>query len=400
MRSRDFLRLITQSVVSHRLRSSLTALGIGIGVTSVVLLTSIGEGLNRYIVEQFTQFGTHTLSINPGKTNTFGISPGVLNSTRPLSLDDAAALEHAPYVLHSVPVVSGSASVEGNGRERTVNVFAVGPAFDQAFKFDIALGTFLPADDLDRARPVAVLGAKVHRELYRDGANPLGERIRVGGERYRVVGVMESKGDMVGFDLDDTVYIPAARGLELFNRRGLLEIDVLYADKAPIEEVVDGIKRILVARHGGEDFTITTQQQMLDVLGSIIGVLTLGVAALGGISLLVGGVGIFTIMTISVRERTEEVGLLRAIGARRSAVAQLFVGEAMLLSAIGGVGGLALGVAIVVVTHWALPSMPARIAPLYVALAIGIAVAIGLIAGVLPARAAARLEPLDALRAE
>jgi putative ABC transport system permease protein len=139
---------------------------------------------------------------------------------------------------------------------------------------------------------------------------------------------------------------------------------------------------------------------MLDVLGSIIGVLTLGVAALGGISLLVGGVGIFTIMTIAVRERTEEVGLLRAIGAKRSAVAQLFVGEAMLLSAIGGVGGLALGVAIVVLTHWALPSMPARIAPLYVALAIGIAVAIGLIAGVLPARAAARLEPLDALRAE
>src|SRR5262252_1544992 len=399
MRSGDFLRLVTQSVVAHRLRSTLTALGIGIGVTAVVLLTSIGEGLNRYIVEQFTQFGTHTLSINPGKTSTFGISPGVLNSTRPLSLDDAAAIEHAPYVLHSVPVVSGSASVEGNGRERSTNIFAVGPAFDQAFKFDIALGTFLPADELERARPVAVLGAKVYRELYRDGANALGERIRVGGERYRVVGVMESKGDMVGFDLDDTVYIPAARGLELFNRQGLLEIDVLYADKAPIEEVVDGIKRILVARHGGEDFTVTTQQQ-LDVLGSIIGVLTLGVAALGGISLLVGGVGIFTIMTIAVRERTEEVGLLRAIGARRSAVAQLFVGEAMLLSAIGGVGGLALGIAIVVVTHWALPSMPARIAPLYVALAIGIAVAIGLIAGVLPARAAARLEPLDALRAE
>jgi putative ABC transport system permease protein len=204
----------------------------------------------------------------------------------------------------------------------------------------------------------------------------------------------------VGFDLDDTVYIPAARGLELFNRRGLLEIDVLYADNAPIEEVVDGIRRILVARHGGEDFSVTTQQQMLDVLGSIIGVLTLGVAALGGISLLVGGVGIFTIMTIAVRERTEEIGLLRAIGARRSRIAQLFVGEAMLLSAIGGGGGLALGVGIVVVTHWALPSMPARIAPLYVVLAIAISVAIGLIAGVLPARAAARLEPLDALRAE
>jgi putative ABC transport system permease protein len=139
---------------------------------------------------------------------------------------------------------------------------------------------------------------------------------------------------------------------------------------------------------------------MLDVLGSIIGVLTLGVAALGGISLLVGGVGIFTIMTIAVRERTQEIGLLRAIGARRSAVAQLFIGEAMLLSAIGGAGGLALGIGIVVLARVALPSMPATISPLYVALAIVIAVTIGLIAGLLPARAAARLEPLDALRTE
>ena len=175
----------------------------------------------------------------------------------------------------------------------------------------------------------------------------LGERIRVGGQRYRVVGIMESKGDMVGIDLDDTVYIPAARGLELFNRQGLLEIDVLYAEDAPVEEVVAGIKRILAARHGAEDFTVVTQQQMLDVLGSIVDVLTLGVAALGGISLLVGGVGIFTIMTIAVRERTQEIGLLRAIGARRSRIAQLFLGEAMLLSAIGGAGGLALGMGIV-----------------------------------------------------
>ena len=224
--------------------------------------------------------------------------------------------------------------------------------------------------------------------------------IRVGGQRYRVVGVMESKGDMVGIDLDDTVYIPAALGLELFNRQGLLEIDVLYAEDAPVDEVIDGIERILAARHGAEDFTVVSQQQMLDVLGSIVGVLTLGVAALGGISLLVGGVGIFTIMTIAVRERTQEIGLLRAIGARRSRIAQLFVGEAMLLSAVGGIGGLSLGIGIVLLTQWALPSMPATISPLYVALSLALAVVIGLVAGVLPARSAARLEPLDALRAE
>jgi putative ABC transport system permease protein len=399
VRSDDFLRFITRTIVSHRLRSALTALGIGIGVTAVVLLTSIGQGLNTYMVEQFTQFGTTTLAVQPGKSSTFGISPGVLNSVRPLSLADAEALARAPHVLHSVPIVAGSASVEGRGRERSVTVYAVGPDFDKAFKFDVSIGTFLPPDELERARDVAVLGAELHAELF-GSANPLGERIRIGGDRYRVVGVMEPKGEMVGIDLDDTVYIPAARGLEMFNRQGLLEIDVLYAEHAPVDEVVAGIRRILTARHGGEDFTIVTQQQMLDVLGSIVDVLTLGVAALGGISLLVGGVGIFTIMTIAVRERTQEIGLLRAIGARRARIAQLFVGEAMLLSAAGGIGGLLVGISIVVLADWAVPALPATLSPLYVALALFIAVAIGLAAGVLPARHAARLEPLDALRAE
>jgi putative ABC transport system permease protein len=399
VRARDFAMLVSQSVIAHRLRSGLTALGIGIGVTAVVLLTSIGQGLNTYMVEQFTQFGTTTVQIQPGKMSTFGISPGVLNSVRPLSLADAEALERAPHVLNSVPVVAGSASVEGHGRERSVTVYAVGPDFDTAFGFDVAIGEFLPHDEFERARNVAVLGAKLHAELY-GGDNPLGDRIRVGGQRYRVVGVMESKGQMVGIDLDDTVYIPALRGLEMFNRQGLLEIDVMYAEDAPVDEVVAGIRRILTARHGGEDFTVVTQQQMLDVLGSIVDVLTLGVAALGGISLLVGGVGIFTIMTIAVRERTQEIGLLRAIGSRRSRIAQLFVGEAMLLSAIGGVGGLLPGFAIVGFVRVALPAVPATLSPLYVVLALAIAVVIGLLAGVLPARSAARLEPLDALRAE
>jgi putative ABC transport system permease protein len=381
------------------MRSILTALGIGIGVTAVVLLTSIGEGLNTYMVGQFTQFGTTTIQITPGKVSTFGISPGALNSVRPLSLADAEALERAPHVLSSVPVVAGSASVEGRGRERSVTVYAVGPDFDKAFRFDVAVGEFLPHDDFERARNVAVLGAGLHAELY-GGANPLGDRIRVGGLRYRVVGVMESKGQMVGIDLDDTVYIPAARGLELFNRQGLLEIDVQYAENAPVEEVVAGIRRILIARHGAEDFTIITQQQMLDVLGSIVDVLTLGVAALGGISLLVGGVGIFTIMTIAVRERTAEIGLLRAIGATRTRIAQFFLSEAILLAAVGGLLGLLLGLIIVLGARLVVPGLPVSLSPVYAAVAEAIAILIGLVAGVLPARHAAALEPLDALRTQ
>jgi len=395
----DLIRLTLQSIAAHRMRSILTALGIGIGVTAVVLLTSIGEGVHRYVVEQFTQFGTNTIGIQPGKASTLGINMNVFNSIRPLSLADAEAVARAPYVLHSVPSVSGSASIEARGRERTVNVFAVGPEFDQAFKFEVASGEFLPPDDLERARSVAVVGATVHRELYR-GENALGDRIRIGGSRFVVIGVMESKGQMLGFDLDDSVFIPTASGLELFDRQGLQEIDVLYADSAPIDEVVAGITRILSARHGGEDFTIITQQQMLDVLGSIVEVLTLGEAALGGISLRVGGVGIYTIMTIAVRERTAEIGLLRAIGATRARIAQFFLSEAILLAAVGGLLGLVLGLVIVLGARLAVPGLPVSLSPFYATVAELIAIFIGLVAGVLPARHAAALEPLDALRTQ
>jgi putative ABC transport system permease protein len=381
------------------MRSSLTALGIGIGVLAVSLLTAIGEGVNTYVVEQFTQFGTTTVNVQPGQARTMGISPSVLNSIRPLTLDDSIALERAPYVLYSVPSVSGSGSVEGNRRERTVNIFGVGPGFDSAFKFNVSRGTFLPDDELERARQVVVLGSTVAEELYGSG-NPLGQRVRVGGERYRVVGIMESKGEMLGIDLDDSVYIPAARGLEMFNRTGLQEINLLYAEGAPVDEVVAGIRRILMARHGSEDFTILTQAQMLDVLGSIIDVLTLGVGALGGISLLVGGVGIFTIMTIAVRERREEIGLLRAIGTTRNDVARIFVAEAVLLAAFGGGAGLLVALVVIGATSVLAPGIPVDVSALYVILAVGVAVVTGLIAGVLPAWRAATLAPLDALRTD
>ena len=399
MLARDVVRFTAQSVLAHRMRSALTALGIGIGVAAVVLLTSIGQGFSQFVVEEFTQFGTNTLAIQPGKANTFGVSAGIFNSVRPLSLADSEALLRAPNVLHSVPVVSGTASVEARGRERAVTVIAVGPEFHLVFKLDVALGSFLPKDELDRPRPLVVLGSRVRDELY--GAdNPLNDRVRVGGSRYRVVGVMESKGDVLGFDLDDTVYMPVASGLSLFNREGVQEIDILYEENASLQEVVGNVKRILIARHGGEDFTIVSQQQMLDVLGSILGIMTLGVAAMGGISLLVGGVGIYTIMTIAVRERTSEIGLLRALGAPRGRISQLFLGEAILLAGLGGLSGLLAGFAVVVVLELIFPALPAQVSPTYVVLAESVAVLIGLIAGVLPARRAAALEPLEALSTE
>jgi len=399
MGTREVVRFVTMSALSHRLRSGLTALGIGIGVAAVVLLTSIGTGLRDYILAEFTQFGTNIIAVNPGVTTTFGASTGVINTQRPLTLADAEALERVPGVVAVMPAVQGNASVEGNGRERRVTVSAVGPDMPDVFGFGTALGEFLPPDDPRAPRAFAVLGSRLRDELYGTG-NPLGDRIRIGGDRYRVIGVMESKGQVLGFDIDDTVYIPAARGLELFNREGLFEIDVLFAETAPADEVVAGVRRVLMARHGGEDFSVTTQQQMLDVLDSVLGVVTFAVGALGGISLLVGGVGIFTIMTIAVRERTFEIGLLRAVGALRGQVRNLFLGESVLLAGVGGLGGLAAGMLVVRVAKLIVPALPLAISPAYVAAAELLAVLIGLVAGVLPARRAASLDPVDALRAE
>jgi len=399
MHNRDYLNLTLRSLGDHRLRSFLTALGIGIGITAVVLLTSIGEGIHRFVLSEFTQFGTNLVAINPGKATTSGTSMGVFGSERPLSIDDATALERLPYTRAVVPFVQGNAEVEAGNRRRRTSVYGVGPAMPEAFSMAVKSGRFLPTDDPGAPRAFAVLGSKLRKELFAT-SNPLGQRITIGGSRYRVIGIMESKGTVLGFDLDDTVYIPAARALALFNRDSLFEIDVLYEENAPLDKVVSAIQRTLEARHGRDDVTITTQQQMLDVLGSVLNVLTFAVAAIGGISLLVGAIGIVTIMTIAVNERTREIGLLRALGASRQQILGLFLGEAIILAAIGGASGLALGLGLAQLLNLLLPALPVHTPWLYVLLAEVSAVLIGLAAGVLPARRAAQLNPIEALRAE
>ena len=399
MGSIDLFRFSATAVIAHRARSILTALGIAVGITAVILLTSIGEGVHRFVLGEFTQFGTNLLAITPGRTETFGIPGAAIGSVRPLTLEDADALERLEPVSAVVPVVMGNAAVESEGRSRRAAVFGVGAEMPQVWSMAVGLGRFLPDADNTAPRAYAVLGARVRRELF-PHSSPLGRPVRVGGDRYRVIGVMAEKGQFLGFDLDDAVYVPAAKALTLFNREGLHEIDVLYRATTPVATVRKAVERLMRARHRLDDFTVTSQQQMLDVLGSVLNVLTIAVGALGGISLFVGGVGILTIMTISVSERTAEIGLLRALGARRAEIHRVFLFESLLLASAGGTAGLVLGLTIVGGIALLAPELPVHPSPGYVVLAVLVAVLIGLAAGVAPARNAARLVPVEALRGE
>ena len=399
MRFLDILHLAGSAILAHRVRSLLTGLGVAVGIASVVLLTAIGAGVQRFVIDEFTQFGTNLIAISPGKTETFGISGALISNVRPLSLDDAEALRELPQVRAVVPFVQGNAEVEAAGLSRRTSVFGTGAAIPEVWQIRPTLGRFLPDDEPRRARAFAVLGSKLRDELF-GNRSPLGERIRIGGETYRIIGTMQSKGQMLGFDLDDTVYIPVGRAMAMFNRDSLMEIDVLYHAGTDADGLADRIRSRLVTRHGSEDFTIITQDQMIEVLGSVLDVLTMAVGAVGAISLLVGGIGILTIMIISVNERTAEVGLLRALGARRHQVILLFLGEAVALAGIGGIAGLGLGAGSAWLVAALIPGLPAQVSWGYALLAMAIAILTGLLAGIMPAARAVALDPVEALRSE
>ena len=397
---RELVRLATGALRAHRLRSALSMLGIGIGVASVILLTSIGEGTRVYLLSQFTQFGTNILAVNPGKSKTLGI-PGVLGgTTRKLTIDDAEALERVWGVETVVPVTMGLARVEAGERGRSVSVLGATPDLPTLWRFGARQGSFWPKGDPRRGAPLAVLGPKLARELFGE-RKALGELVRIAGGRFRVVGVMEPKGQMMGFDIDDVAYVPVASAMQLFDQDELFEIDLIYANAREAARVEAEVKRLLTLRHGGEeDFTVTSQEAMLDVFGKVMDVVTMAVGAIAGVSLLVGATGILTMMWIAVGERTSEIGLVRALGATRAQVQGLFLAEAAILATLGGVAGVAAGLGLGWALRLAVPGLPVETPLRFVVAGLVVSVLTGLVSGVAPARRAAGLDPIEALRAE
>jgi len=398
MRTPDLLRLSFEALSAHRLRYGLSALAVAVGVAAVVLMVALGEGARRYVNDAINTFGTAIIGVHAGKVTTAGI-PGIGGSARRLTIDDARALSRIPGVVGTVAYTYGSALVEGGGRRRNVMVQGVTSEMPRVWSLPVAQGSFLPEQDWDAGGSVTVLGPELARELF-GATSPLGQRVRIAGRSFRVIGLMQSKGTFLGFNLNDTAYIPVATAMAMFDRPELTEVDLLASSVDEVEAICRRVTETIVDRHGADDVSIVNQRDAMKMAGNVMDVLTGVVVAIAGISLLVGAIGILTILWIVVTERSGEVGLVRALGGTRAQVVTWYLCEAALTSGAGGVAGLLVGAGGAAVLSRAVPGLEAQVPPVIIVAAIVMAIAVGLLAGVVPALRAARLDPVEALRAE
>lgn len=399
MRLADLLHLATESLVRARLRSVMMLIATAIGVAAVVVLTSLGEGARRYVTGEFQALGTDLLIVLPGRSETTGVQPGLFagETPRDLTLDDARALLRIPGIERIAPLVVGSAPVSAGELSREVPVIGTNADFYHVRNLAIGQGHFLPPGELDRDTAVCVIGSKVRSELFAHRP-AVGASVRIGDRRFRVVGVLADAGRAVGFDLQELVIIPVSSAQQLFNTESLFRILIQARDTDAMPRVRDAVRAMIAGRHQGEqDVTVITQDAVLATFNRIFTALTLTLAGIASISLAVAGILIMNVMLVAVSQRTAEVGLLKALGARGRQITALFLAEAVLLSMSGALAGLALGFAADWVIGRMYPALPLGAPGWAIVAAVAIAVASGVIFGLMPARRAARLDPVLAL---
>jgi putative ABC transport system permease protein len=395
----DTLQFASGSLRGSPTRTVLMMLAMSIGVAAVVVLTALGEGARRYVVDQFASLGTNLVIVLPGRTETAGVGPGLMTGQTPrdITLDDAQALQRIPSIKHFAPLTVGSATLSRGALNREVVVLGSTSTLLDVRHMEMAVGRFLPPGDINDASSVCVLGSQMKRELFGNEI-AVGQWVRLGDRRFRVIGVLASQGESMGMRTDELVIVPVAASQQLFNTSGLFRILIEAKHREVIQKVTQEAEAIMVERHGGErDVTVITQDAILQTFDRILGALTMAVGGIAAISLAVAGVLIMNVMLIAVAQRVKEIGLLKALGAPGRQIRHLFFAEAALLSGIGSVAGLLIGYVGSFIIGQIYPSLP--VAPPWWAViaACTTALGTGILFSVWPARRAAQLDPVAAL---
>ncbi len=399
MRGADLIRFARDAATGNPLRASLLVLAMAIGVAAVVVLTALGDGARRFVMNEFSSLGSNLVIVLPGRSQTGGFNPGnaITNTTRDLTIDDAQALQRASAVSRVAPLAVGTSEISAGGKLREVIVAGTVSQYLQIRQLALAQGRFLAPGDWRRGVAEAVIGAKVRDEIF--GTAPaLGQLVRIGDRRFRVVGVLGTSGQGLGMNADELVFVPVSMAQAMFNSNTLFRILVEATGRDAIDSAKKQVTDIIQLRHEGEqDVTVITQDAVLATFDRLLGALTLGVAGIAAISLAVAGILVMNVMLVSVSQRTAEIGLLKALGATGGRIRMLFLAEASMLSLTGAVAGYLLGQLAAALIRQLYPTFPAYPPDWAVFAGLATALVTGILFGVLPARRAANLDPVQAL---
>lgn len=410
----EAFRTALRGLAANKLRAALTMLGIIIGVAAVITLLSVGKGVEQYVTQQFQGIGSSLLFVFPGGPEEQNGPPSA-NVDKPLTNDDAEALMDPALVPDAQAIAMeylSFSNVEYGRETMTVQVSGVSLNYSAVRQYFVAEGDFFTENDERAAARVAVIGQTVLTTLFPDGEYPIGQTIRINRLPFKIVGILEPKGGSMFGDLDSIVLIPITTAQQrLFNARtpkgeyALSIIHIQAINDEAMEPLAQQVASVLRERHNiffrdEDDFTVVTQNDLISAFGEVTGVLTIFLGAIAGISLLVGGIGIMNIMLVSVTERTREIGLRKAVGAKRMDILLQFVIEATTLSLIGGLIGMVIGITGTLIVGWYVPELPVAVTLDSVLLSTSVSAAIGLFFGIYPAIRASALRPIEALRYE